>query len=167
METLSPELALVDETLARAARDLVTPRDVFADLARTRAAEPLRLLRERLAVTADLQPPPRAAASSRLREAGSLALVAVLAAGAWTAVTFVTRSDSAPSGGAPPALRLPEASPPPVTIGATLHMPAATVTSPRPRSRAANPDAAKPAAPPTVTARAGAPPPASPGLPER
>ena len=164
METLSPELALVDQTLARAARDMLTLRDVFADLERARAAAPLRLLRERLAETTDAPSPSNSQAYSRLREVGRLALVGVLAAASWTAVSYVTRSDSTQSGAPLSFQPLPEASPPPVTIRATLHIPVATVT--RPRSKAPTAKAAKPDAPPSVTAQAGAPSPGSLALPE-
>jgi hypothetical protein len=145
---------------------MLTLRDVFADLERARAAAPLRLLRERLAETMATPSPSNSQASSRLRELGRLALVGVLAAASWTAVSHVTRSDSA-QGGAPHTFQpLPEASPPPVTIRASLHIPAATVTSPRPTSKALTAKAAKPDAPPTITAQAGIPAPASLALPE-
>jgi hypothetical protein len=103
VETLSPELALVDEALATAARArLPSPPDVFAVVDRRRAAE--RELRERDTTVVPQTPPaplPLARPRPRRRRFVEVGLVAcVLAAAGWTTFALAagdnsTKSDAA------------------------------------------------------------------------
>lgn len=82
MRELSPELALIDEDLARAARAALPPApDVLAAVARHRESEPVRRLRA--ALLADTLPEPRRAGRPVLRlVAGGLAGLGAIAGAA-------------------------------------------------------------------------------------
>ena len=89
MRQLSPELALVDEHLARSARAALPPApDVLAAIARHRDARPVRRLRA--ALVADALPEPRRARRPVLRfAAGGLVVLGAIAGAA-----FVLRPDA-------------------------------------------------------------------------
>src|SRR4051794_34874566 len=82
MQELSPELALVDEDLARAARAALPPApDVLAAIGRKRESEPVRRLRA--ALVADALPAPRRSRRPILRlVAGGLAGLGAIAVAA-------------------------------------------------------------------------------------
>ena len=128
MRELSPELALIDEDLARAARAALPPApDVLAAVARHREYEPVRRLRA--ALVADALPEPRRRGRPVLRlVAGGLAGLGAIAGAA-----LVLRPDtpyqavSFPAGHTRPTVVLAERAAPeptaPVKKAVTAHAP--------------------------------------------
>lgn len=130
MRELSPELALIDEDLARAARAALPPApDVLAALARHRESEPVRRLRA--ALVADAPPEPRRTGRPVLRlVAGGLAGL-----GAIGGAALMLRPEAShqavriPAGHAPPAVVRAERAAP---VRTAPHRPLASRKAPAP-----------------------------------
>jgi hypothetical protein len=128
MRELSPELALIDEDLARTARAALPPApDVLAAVARHRESEPVRRLRA--ALVADALPEPRRTGKPVLR----LVVGGLAGLGAIAGAALVLRPDSSqqavrvPAGHTrPTVIRAERAAPEPATPvkkAVTAHVP--------------------------------------------